>query len=108
MFPKGQMGHLIRQAQKMNEKMQQLQASLGELKAEGNAAADTVRVIMNGKKELESVHIADNAMDDKEMLEDFIVAAFNNALSNINEKIEQKTAEETTKMGLPPGMQMPF
>lgn len=108
MFPKGQMGNLMRQAQKMNEKMQAFQASLSELTAEGEAAAGLVKLTINGNKELESIHISDDAMEDKEMLEDLIIAAFNNALANINEQVQRKTSEETAKMGLPPGMQMPF
>jgi DNA-binding YbaB/EbfC family protein len=108
MFAKGQMGNLMRQAQKMNEKMQEFQATLGDLEAQGEAAAGMVKITVNGNKEIKSVSVSDDAMDDKEMLEDLIAAAFNNALSNIDEQIQEKTAEATSKLGLPPGMQLPF
>ena len=108
MFPKGQMANLMRQAQQMNEKMQAMQAQLAEIEVSGDAAAGMVRITLNGAKQITAVSISDEALEDKDMLEDLIIAAYNNAHTNIEEKIQQKTQQVTQGMGLPAGMKLPF
>ncbi len=94
---------------KIKEEVERFQQRLGELSAEGDAGAGMVKVRVNGRMEVLACQISDEAMklNDREMLEDLITAAVNQALG----KVRQQTAEETSKMtsslGLPPGLGLP-
>ena len=110
MFEKiGQLAGLMKQLPRIKEEMDKLQQRLAQITAEGDAGAGMVRVKVNGKLEVLSCMISAEAMqlNDREMLEDLVVAALNQALS----KARQQTAEETGKMatglGLPAGMNLP-
>lgn len=103
-------GQMMKQAQQMQSKMQEMQAKLGDIEATGQAGAGMVTVIVNGKGDLKKVKLDKSVVDpeDIEVLEDLLVAAFNDAKG----KIEAHVAEETSKlMGglkLPPGVKLPF
>ena len=104
------LGNMLKQAQQMQSKMAEMQDRLSEIELEGQSGAGMVRITVNGKGEMKRVKLSKDAVDpnDVEVLEDLIVAAFNDAKS----KIEGVVAEETQKlMGglkLPPGMKLPF
>ena len=105
----GQMAGLLQQLPKIKEEMERLQQRLGQLVAEGDAGAGMVKVRVNGKMEVLSCSISEEVfrLNDREMLEDLIKAAMNQAL----ERARQQAAEETGKMaagfGLPPGLGLP-
>ena len=104
MFPKGQMANIMRQAQQMNDKMQAVQQQIAHLEGSGEAAAGLVKIGLSGDKSIKSIRISDEAMDDREMLEDLIIAAHNNALADIEKQIKHTTQQATQSMGLPPGL----
>ena len=100
---------LISQAKIMQEKMKKTQEALKKIEVEGVAGGDAVKVIMNGEGELKKVNLSENLFKEpKEIVEDLIVAAHNDAKS----KMKQKTAEEMSKLtggiSLPPGFKFPF
>ncbi|MGH7051381.1 MAG: YbaB/EbfC family nucleoid-associated protein [Acetobacteraceae bacterium] len=101
---------LMKQASEMQERMQELQTRLGTMECEGNAGAGLVRVVLNGKGELRRVSIDPKlaTAEDREMLEDLLVAAHAEA----KRQIEAATAEEMQKLTggltLPPGLKLPF
>jgi len=105
----GQLAGLMKQLPRIQEELGQLKERLGQATAEGNAGGGMVRVRVNGRLEVLSCSISDEALaqNDRELLEDLIKAAVNQAL----EKARQLTVEETTKMtqalGLPPGLGLP-
>lgn len=103
----GQFAGLMKNLSKIKEEMERLQARLGEMTAEGDAGAGMVKVRFNGRLEMIACTISDEALKDRELLEDLIRAASNQAL----ERVRQQTAEETAKMagglGLPPGIGLP-
>ena len=100
---KGGMGNLMKQAQQMQENMKRAQAELASIEVEGQAASGMVKVTMTCRNEVRRVSIDDSLMDDREMLEDLIVTALNDAA---------RKAEATTeaRMGglMPAGMKLPF
>ena len=100
---------LISQAKKMQDKMKETQEALKKIEVEGIAGGNAVKVIMNGDGELKKISIENSVLkDSKEILEDLIVAAHNNAKS----KLKQKTSEEISKItggiDLPPGFKFPL
>ena len=100
---------LITQAKKMQNKMKETQEALKKIEVEGISGGNTVKVIMNGEGELKKIFLDDNLMkESKEILEDLILAAHNDAKS----KLKKKTSEEITKItggiDLPPGFKLPF
>src|SRR5438132_6922608 len=105
----GQMAGLLQQLPKIKEEMERLQQRLGQLVTEGDAGAGMVKVRVNGKMEVLSCSISEEVfrLNDREMLEDLMKAAVNQAL----ERARQQAAEETGKMaagfGLPPGLGLP-
>ena len=106
---KGGMGNMMRQAQKMQENMQKAQEEIGKMEVEGQAGAGLVKVIMTGRHDVKRVSIDDSLFeDDKEMLEDLIAAAINDAVRNIETTSKDKMSEATAGMPLPPGFKMPF
>jgi hypothetical protein len=105
----GQIAGLMRHLPKIKEEMQRLQQRLGQLTAEGDAGAGMVKIRVNGRMEVLACQLSEEAfkLGDREMLEDLIRAATNQAL----ERVRQQTAEETSKMaagfGIPPGLNIP-
>ncbi|MBY5921139.1 YbaB/EbfC family nucleoid-associated protein [Ferrimonas balearica] len=109
MFGKGGMGNLMKQAQKMQERMQQAQEEIATMEVTGEAGAGMVKITMNGAHNVRRVEIDESLMeDDKEMLEDLIAAAINDAARRVEEGQKAKMAEVTGGMQLPPGMKLPF
>ena len=91
MFPKGGMGKLMKQAQEMQAKMSKAQEELSSIISDGQAGGGMVKVVVNGNKEIVSVNIDEEVMkEEKEMLEDLIVAAINQALKNVTIQVEEK------------------
>ncbi|MEC8082197.1 MAG: YbaB/EbfC family nucleoid-associated protein [Pseudomonadota bacterium] len=106
---KGGMGNMMRQAQKMQENMQKAQEEIGNMEVEGQAGAGLVKVTMTGRHDVKRVSIDDSLFeDDKEMLEDLIAAAINDAVRNIESASKDKMSEATAGMPIPPGFKMPF
>jgi len=97
---------LLGNKSKIQEEMQKFQEQIGTITAEGTAGGGLVTVKVNGKLEVLNCAISDDAvrMNDKEMLEDLVVAATNAALVKVREQLAAKTAEMATNMGLPPQM----
>lgn len=107
---KGGMANLMKQAQKMQQKMAEAQEQLGDVTVEGSAGGGMVTVKANGKQEVLSVQIEEEVMDDDvEILEDLIVAAVNQALTKAGEAAQEKMNEAAGGMlgNLPPGMNIP-
>jgi nucleoid-associated protein EbfC len=105
----GNMGQLMRQAQQMQENMQKAQAEIALIEVSGEAGGGMVKVIMNGKHEVRRVVIDPGlALDDREMLEDLIAAACNDAAQKVEAAVAQKMAGAMGGMKLPPGFKMPF
>lgn len=106
---KGGLGNILKQAQKMQEDLQKTQAKLAQEEVTGESGGGMVRITMNGKHEVKRVEIDVSMLgDDKEMLEDLVAAAINDATHRINEKTQQNMSELTAGMTLPPGFKLPF
>ena len=106
---KGAMGNLMKQAQKMQEDMQKAQAEIASMEVEGESGGGMVKVIMNGRHELRSVTLDDSLMsDDKEMIEDLLAAAVNDAVRKIEQESASRMSGVTAGMNLPGGMKLPF
>jgi DNA-binding YbaB/EbfC family protein len=106
---KGGMGNLMKQAQQMQEKMAKAQEHLAKMEVIGESGAGMVKVTMTGGHSVRRVEIDDSLMeDDKDMLEDLISAAFNDAVRRVEEQNKEKMGALTGGMQLPPGMKMPF
>ena len=106
---KGGLSGMMKQAQQMQQNMQKVQAELAGVEVEGQAGSGMVKVVMTCAHEVRRVSIDDNVLsDDKEMLEDLIVLAFNDALKNAEATSQQRMNGFTAGMGLPPGMKLPF
>jgi len=106
---KGGIGQLMKQAQEMQANMKKAQEEMASLMVTGESGAGVVRITMSCQHQVRSVEI-DDAMigDDKEMLEDLIVAAFNDALRKVETTVQEKYSGMASGMGLPPGMKLPF
>ncbi len=106
---KGGIGNLMKQAQMMQENLQKAQAQLAEMEVEGVSGAGLVKVTMNGKHDVRRVAIDASLMqDDKEMLEDLIAAAVNDAVRKVEATTQEKMSGITAGMPLPPGFKLPF
>ena len=106
---KAGLGGLLKQAQKMQEEMQQAQLRLAQEEVIGEAGGGLVKITINGQYQVKRVEIDPSLMsDDKEMLEDLITAAMNGAAQRVAEKAKESMAELTAGMPLPPGMKLPF
>ncbi len=106
---KGGLGQLMKQAQKMQEQMAKAQQEIAEMEVTGESGAGMVQVVMTGRHEVRRVTIDDSLMqDDKEMLEDLIAAAVNDASHKVEAMIKEKFAGMGAGMGLPEGMNLPF
>jgi len=107
MFNKGQMAGLMKQAQAMQENLKKAQAELATIEVSGQAGAGLVKVQMTCKYDVKRVEIDPSLLaDDKEMLEDLVAAAFNDAVRQAEASSEQKLGKITA--GMPGGMKLPF
>lgn len=108
------LGDIMKQAQEMQGKMQQMQAELQNLEVTGESGAGLVKVTMNGRHDVTAVSIdaslikADDSAETKEMLEDLVAAATNDAVRKVEAQSKEKMSEVTGGMQLPPGFKMPF
>ncbi|WP_372611538.1 YbaB/EbfC family nucleoid-associated protein [Halomonas sp.] len=106
---KGGMGNLMKQAQEMQEKMQRIQEEVAKTEVLGEAGAGMVRVTMNGRHDVSKVDIDPSVMEeDKELLEDLLAAAVNDAVRKVEASSQEKMQEATAGLDLPPGFKMPF
>lgn len=106
---KGGIGNLMKQAQKMQEDMQKAQEEIANMEIEGQSGGGLVKVIMNGQHELRRVSIDDSLVgDDKDMLEDLVAAAVNDASQKLASASKDRLSGLTSGMELPPGMKLPF
>jgi len=106
---KGGIGNLMKQAQKMQEDMQRAQEEIANMEIIGESGGGLVSVVMNGQHELKKVTIDDSLVgDDKDMLEDLVAAAVNDASQKLAIASKDKMSGLTAGMELPPGMKMPF
>ncbi len=106
---KGGIGQLMKQAQQMQADMQKAQEEMASLTVIGQSGAGLVRITMTCKHELKRLEIDDSLVgDDKEMLEDLIIAAFNDAVRRVEKTVQEKFSGMTAGLSLPPGMKLPF
>ncbi|MFI9654282.1 YbaB/EbfC family nucleoid-associated protein [Guyparkeria sp. GHLCS8-2] len=106
---KGGMGNLMKQAQAMQENMQRMQEEVAKMEVEGQSGGGLVKVTMTGKHEARRVSIDPSLLeDDKDMLEDLIAAAINDASRRIEQEQQERMSGMTSGMNLPPGFKMPF
>ncbi|MCL4169980.1 UNVERIFIED_CONTAM: hypothetical protein GTU68_052254 [Idotea baltica] len=103
------MGNIMKQAQAMQDKMAKMQEELAKMEVVGESGAGLVKVTMLGSHSVKRVDIDESLMeDDKEMLEDLIAAAINDAVRRVEETNKQEMSKVTGGMGMPPGMKLPF
>ncbi|MFT7109874.1 MAG: DNA-binding YbaB/EbfC family protein [Psychrobacter glaciei] len=106
---KGGMGNIMKQAQKMQEKMAKVQEELANAETTGESGAGLVKIVMTGRHDVKSVSLDDSLMEeDKEIIEDLLAAAVNDAVRKIEEASSSKMGAMTEGMGLPGGMKLPF
>ena len=106
---KGAMGNLMKQAQKMQEDMQKAQEEVANMEIEGQSGGGMVKVIMTGRHEIRKVTLDDSLMeDDKEMIEDLLAAAVNDAVRKVEQQTQDKMSGVTAGLNLPGGMKLPF
>lgn len=106
---KGNMGNLMKQAQQLQANMQRAQAEIATLEVTGEAGGGMAKVVMTGKHEVRRVTLDPSLItDDKEMLEDLIAAAINDAVQKVERTSQEKMASLMGGMNLPPGMKLPF
>jgi len=106
---KGGLGNMMKQAQQMQENMKKMQDKLAEVEVEGVAGAGMVKVLMTCRNDVRRVTIDPSLMsDDKDMLEDLIAAAMNDAVRKAEATTQEKMAGFTSGLNLPPGFKLPF
>jgi hypothetical protein len=106
---KGGIGNMMKQVQQMQENMAKMQAKLAEIEVEGASGAGMVKVTMTCKHDVRRVAIDPSLMtDDREMLEDLVAAAVNDAVRKVETTVQEKMAGVTAGMPIPPGMKLPF
>ena len=105
---KGGIGNLMKQAQKMQADMQKAQEEMANIEVTGQSGGGLVSVTMTCRHDVKRVSIDDSVMDDKEMLEDLVAAAVNDAVRQVEKTVEEKMAGVTSGMGLPGGFKLPF
>ena len=100
---------LIMQAKKMQEKMKETQEALKKIEVEGISGGSAIRLIMNGDGELKKISLDENLLKEpKEIVEDLIVAAHNDAKSKLKKKTSEEISKVTGGVSLPPGFKLPF
>ncbi|WP_299769883.1 YbaB/EbfC family nucleoid-associated protein [uncultured Pseudoteredinibacter sp.] len=103
------LGDLMKQAQEMQAKMQNMQEELANAEVQGEAGAGLVKVIMTGRHDVKSVSVDSSLMEeDKEILEDLLAAAVNDAVRRVEDANREKMGSMTAGMGIPPDFKMPF
>ena len=104
------LGQLMKQAQEMQDKMAEMQESLGQMEIDGVAGAGLVKVTLNGKGEMRRLRIDPTLAnpDESEILEDLIVAAHNDAKGKTEARVQEETQKLMGGLPLPPGMKLPF
>jgi nucleoid-associated protein EbfC len=106
---RGNIGQLMKQAQMMQENVRRMQDQLGDIEVEGQSGSGMVKVVMTCKHQVRRVAIDPSlAGEDREMLEDLLVAAFNDAAQRVDATVAEKMGSVTAGMGLPPGLKLPF
>lgn len=106
---KGGLGQLMKQAQKMQENLQKTQEEIARMEVTGESGGGMVSVVMTGRHEVRRVTIDPSLMgDDKEMLEDLIAAAMNDAVRKVDAETQSRMVSVTAGMAMPPGFKMPF
>ncbi|HET9699288.1 MAG TPA: YbaB/EbfC family nucleoid-associated protein [Burkholderiales bacterium] len=104
---KGNLGAIMKQAQQMQENMKRMQEQLASVEVEGQSGAGMVKVLMTCRHDVRRVSIDPGVMDDREMLEDLLAAAVNDAVRKVEATVQERMASATAGM-LPPGMKLPF
>jgi len=105
----GNMGDIMKQAQKMQEQLKKQQEEMANAEVTGESGAGMVKVTMNGRHDVRKVDIDSSLMsEDKEILEDLLAAAVNDAVRRIEEKNKDAMSGLAAGMGMPPGFKMPF
>ncbi len=103
------LGGLMKQAQEMQEKMQEAQEEVANLEVTGQSGAGMVKVLMTGRHDVRKIEIDDSLLnDDKEILEDLVAAAVNDAVRKVEVESKDKMSSVTNGLPLPPGFKMPF
>ncbi|MGD8629495.1 MAG: YbaB/EbfC family nucleoid-associated protein [Gammaproteobacteria bacterium] len=106
---KGGLGNLMKQAQQMQADMQKAQEELASMEVTGQSGGGLVKITMTGKHEVRRVVIDDTLLaDDKDMLEDLVAAAINDAVHKVESTTQERMAGLTSGINLPPGMKLPF
>ena len=105
---KGGLGGLMKQAQMMQDNMKKAQEQLATIEVEGQSGGGMVKVVMTCRNDVKRVSIDASVMDDKEMLEDLLAAAVNDAVRKAEATSQEKMGSLTAGMPLPPGMKLPF
>jgi hypothetical protein len=105
---KGNLAGLMQQAQKMQQEMQKAQEELTRLTVTGEAAGGLVKVTMSGKHAVRRVEIDPSLLEDREMLEDIVAAAINDAVNRVASTVQERMSEMTAGIPLPPGLKLPF
>ena len=105
---KGGLGGLMKQAQQMQENMKKMQDQLASVEVDGQSGAGMVKVVMTCKYDVRRISIDDSVMDDKEMLEDLVAAAVNDAVRKVESTTQERMAGFTSGLNLPPGFKLPF
>ena len=109
MFNKGQLAGLMKQAQAMQDNIKKTQDELATIEVTGESGSGLVKVLMTCKHDVKRVTIDPSLLaDDKDMLEDLIAAAVNDAARKVESTTQEKMAGYTGGMGFPPGMKLPF
>jgi nucleoid-associated protein EbfC len=105
----GQLAGMMGQMPRIREEMEKLQQRLPQLSAEGDAGAGMVKVRVNGRLEVTACKLSDEIMKsgDREMLEDLIRGATNQAIAKVRQQIADETTKMASNLGLPPGMGLP-
>lgn len=106
---KGGIGQLMKQAQKMQADMQKAQEEMAKVSVTGESGAGLVKIEMTCKHQILSLDIDESLIgDDKEMLEDLVTAAFNDAIRRVEQTVQEKFSGMASGLSLPPGMKLPF
>ena len=105
---RGGIGNMMKQAQKMQENLQKAQEEIANMEVSGQAGGGMVSVVMTGRHEVRRVTIDESVYDDREMVEDLVAAAFNDAAQKLERETQERMSSLTQGMGLPPGFKMPF
>lgn len=104
---KGNISQLMQQAQKVQEDLKKAQAEMAEMEITGEAGGGLVRILMNGQYEVRKVTIDPDIGDDREMIEDLVAAAVNDAVNRIQSAMQERMSGLTGGMPMPPGFNLP-